>query len=220
MTRITGVAESGNGVGRGESPKPKISVFICFCPAHLTHPTYTLCCRKATGHIAALWKSPSVSSSPCQCLQAATQAAEGLLLGNVALLMRSMPSFLAGERNYLHLSWAGKASFLLLLPISSPPPPMSFVLCQNPCVGKSWLVDRTGAPQHPWKWVRRGRTLLGWWLDFTFQAPSLTTPHAMKPLGLKWVRSATTDQAEPHRWWPEGSEIQERLLEVICSLSP
>lgn len=124
--------------------------------------------------------------SPSQCLQAAAQAEEGLVLENIALIIRSRLSFLTEEGNYLHLSWAGKASFLLLLHISSPPPPTSFVLCQNPCVGKSWLVAGTGASQHPWKCIRRERTLVGWWLDFNPWAPSLTTPHSMKPLGFKW----------------------------------
>lgn len=170
----------------GRWRKPKITVFTCFCPAHLTHPTHTVCCRKQLCTYHPFGKVPVCPPSPSQCLQAAAQAAEGLLLGNIALIIRSRASFLAGEGNYLHLSWAGKASFLLLLHISSPLPPMSFVLCQNPCMGKSWLMAGTGAPQHPRKWVRRGRTLLGWWLDFTPRAPSLTTPHSVKPLGHKW----------------------------------
>lgn len=46
----------------GKRRKPKISLSICFCPAHLTHLPHTLCCRKATVHIPSLWKSPSLSS--------------------------------------------------------------------------------------------------------------------------------------------------------------
>lgn len=186
-SRLHSMDDEGGGEQEwgGKGRKLKISVFICFCPAQLTHPhTHSAAGKQLCTHHPL--ESPVCPPSPSQRLQAGAQAAEGLLLGNIALIIRSRPSFLAGEGNYLHLSWAGKASFLLLMRISSPLPPRSFVLCQNPCMGKSWLVAGTGAPQHPWKWVRRGRTLLGWWLDFTPQAPSLTTPHSVEVLGLKW----------------------------------
>lgn len=202
----TGMALEGNGKER----KPQISASICSCPAHLTAPLH---CRKGVVHLPSLQKSPCVSSQSSSIALLPGSSTEEPLLGSIALLIRPRPSFLIGEGNYLCLSWVGKASFVLLLHISSPPPPMGFVLCQDHYVDRSWLPAGSGAPRHPcllhrtimqgkmlpepasrdavtkrtfWKQGRRGRILLGWWMDLTLWAPSQTTPHSLKVSGPKW----------------------------------
>lgn len=44
----------------GKGRKPKLSVFICFCAAHLTHPPHTLLQESSCAHTIPLEKSQSV----------------------------------------------------------------------------------------------------------------------------------------------------------------
>lgn len=85
-----------NGVGRGESPKYQCYLLLS---SSADTPPHT----HSAAHTIPL-ESPVCPPSPSQRLQAAAQAAEGLLLENIALIIRSRPSFLAEEGNYLHLS--------------------------------------------------------------------------------------------------------------------
>lgn len=118
---------------------------------------------------------------------------------------------MSSQEKEITCAWAEQEKPLfILLHISSPPPPVGFALCQDHCVDRSWLLAGAEA-QHRTphrtlrsgknlletasraavtkgtvcQWGRRGRALLRWWLDFTPQAPSQTTPQSLKALVLK-----------------------------------